>query len=451
MATRYPNVIDNVFLDDMNSPIPAPISSDPRDEPSLSGWVSNLYDAMVAVQTELGVAPSGLSITVADRLNAYGTAITDAEADIIALQTDLGTAQTNIQTNVNDITTLNGQVATLQANSSGNTTDISDLQAKVGTGATLPSSNGAVLQSNGVDTVWSTQLRSAQGSAALPTYSFLDDPDTGVTLVGIGQLGLVIGGEVRASLTNTGQWMLGPYANAATPALSAAVLGDTEYRFLMDAGGSFRWSDGVSAPDVTLARTGPGLMDLASRLRSQGFGVGVAPDPEIGYRFVATDPAQTGLFAQGAVGHTGNLINVVDDAAATLFSVSPNGMTTGVPSALGRVSVGQRFSRARVVITDATAAYNADLSVANTHDITLTQNSALTISNPAAGQETTLYLTVRQNATGGWTFAWPASVLWVGGTAPTVTATANAVDRFVLTTYDDGATYFGRVLGQNFQ
>ena len=39
---------------------------------------------------------------------------------------------------------------------------------------------------------------------------------------------------------------------------------------------------------------------------------------------------------------------------------------------------------------------------------------------------------------------------WPGGESPTITATNNAVDIFSFNTYDAGASWYGKVVGQNF-
>ena len=55
-----------------------------------------------------------------------------------------------------------------------------------------------------------------------------------------------------------------------------------------------------------------------------------------------------------------------------------------------------------------------------------------------------------QNGTGNFTVTWPASVVWPGGVAPTITATANKRD-FIQLTFDRGSTkYYGLVVGQNY-
>lgn len=76
---------------------------------------------------------------------------------------------------------------------------------------------------------------------------------------------------------------------------------------------------------------------------------------------------------------------------------------------------------------------------------TLTGNVVLTLSGL-----TGVVLTIRlvQDATGGRTVTWPASVKWAGGTSPTQTTTAAKSDIYQL--YYDGTNWWGRVLGQNY-
>ena len=72
-----------------------------------------------------------------------------------------------------------------------------------------------------------------------------------------------------------------------------------------------------------------------------------------------------------------------------------------------------------------------DLSQANNFHVTLNANiTSITFSNmPATGNGTPIVIELTQDATGGRTVAgWPAAVKWPGGTAPTITATAHAVD-----------------------
>ena len=92
-----------------------------------------------------------------------------------------------------------------------------------------------------------------------------------------------------------------------------------------------------------------------------------------------------------------------------------------------------------------------DLDNGSVHDITLDENVTFTFTNPpAAGRAISFTVILRQDGTGTNTVTWPASVVWPGGSAPTITATASAVDIVVFTTVDGGTTYYGNVAGQAY-
>ena len=55
---------------------------------------------------------------------------------------------------------------------------------------------------------------------------------------------------------------------------------------------------------------------------------------------------------------------------------------------------------------------------------------------------------VQDSSASGYTITWPATVDWPSATAPTLTATASAVDYFVFITHDGGTTYYGFTAGQ---
>lgn len=71
--------------------------------------------------------------------------------------------------------------------------------------------------------------------------------------------------------------------------------------------------------------------------------------------------------------------------------------------------------------------------------------TSLTMSNAAAGG--TYELTVIQDATGSRTLAWPAALLWPGGSEVAVSSDANAEDVFTFSTRADGASTKTRVVG----
>jgi hypothetical protein len=81
--------------------------------------------------------------------------------------------------------------------------------------------------------------------------------------------------------------------------------------------------------------------------------------------------------------------------------------------------------------------------------ITLTGNCTFTLTGAAAGRATTLELVLTQDGTGSRTVTWPAAVKWAGG-APTLTTTANATDRVVMTTYNAGTTWYADLVGKGY-
>lgn len=101
-----------------------------------------------------------------------------------------------------------------------------------------------------------------------------------------------------------------------------------------------------------------------------------------------------------------------------------------------------------VVVASGAAQTIPDPAVAQTMSrITLTANCSLTFPTPVAGKSLSVALV--QDATGGRTVAWPASVKWAGGAAPALTVAPSKVDRLTFLC-DDGATWAGFVAGLNF-
>lgn len=112
----------------------------------------------------------------------------------------------------------------------------------------------------------------------------------------------------------------------------------------------------------------------------------------------------------------------------------------------------QAYSETATVPTISSGNLTLNLSSGNVFGpVTLNANiSNLTISNPPAnGTAGSFTLLLKANGT-AFTVTWPASVLWAGGTAPTLTSTANKTDVFSFVTTDGGTTYFGFKSGQNF-
>ena len=101
-------------------------------------------------------------------------------------------------------------------------------------------------------------------------------------------------------------------------------------------------------------------------------------------------------------------------------------------------------------VTSTTNATTVDCETGNVFSHTLTENTTFTFSNPpASGTAYAFSLRIIQDASAsGYAVTWPGSVDWASATAPTLTATASAVDWLVFSTVDGGTTWYGFVSGQ---
>ena len=107
------------------------------------------------------------------------------------------------------------------------------------------------------------------------------------------------------------------------------------------------------------------------------------------------------------------------------------------------------YNESYVAVTSTGAATTVNCETGNTFSHTLTENTTFTFSNPpATGTAYTMTLEVVQDAgASGYTVTWPTSVDFPAATAPTLTATASAVDVFVFTTRDGGTNWYGFTAG----
>ena len=101
-----------------------------------------------------------------------------------------------------------------------------------------------------------------------------------------------------------------------------------------------------------------------------------------------------------------------------------------------------------VAIGNTGATRTIDLESGNFFSATLDQACTFTFSNPAASGDFCGFALALTNGD-AYTITWPASVDWVGGTAPTLTA--SGLDLLVFVTYDGGTTWLGLVSGTDIK
>lgn len=107
---------------------------------------------------------------------------------------------------------------------------------------------------------------------------------------------------------------------------------------------------------------------------------------------------------------------------------------------------------AEAVVTNATATGATTLNLANGNvfNLTLTGNVTFTFSGATNGTACAFSIYIKQDATGSRTVTWPASAKWAGGSAPTLSTTANALDIVVFESLNGGTTWYGSLVGTNF-
>jgi len=99
--------------------------------------------------------------------------------------------------------------------------------------------------------------------------------------------------------------------------------------------------------------------------------------------------------------------------------------------------VAGQYASTRFALTDG-ATIALDWNNSNVQSVTLGGNRTFTFANPKDGGRYLIRL--KQDATGSRTVTWP-TIIWRGGTAPTLTTTANKVD--LITLIYDGTSYYG--------
>jgi hypothetical protein len=155
------------------------------------------------------------------------------------------------------------------------------------------------------------------------------------------------------------------------------------------------------------------------------------------------DPAQTGAINIGTstAAHTTNIgvanaasvstVNIATGTdAAHAVTIGTASSSTSVP---GNLSAKRYTNSILPSVTANTSSTSVDLGASNYFSITLSSSTSLSFTNMTIGSYT---IKLNQDATGNRTVTWPSNFKWSGGTAPTLTATANKTD--VVTFFYDG-------------
>jgi hypothetical protein len=215
---------------------------------------------------------------------------------------------------------------------------------------------------------------SSATTAATPNFSFDGDADTGLARLGANELALVTGGTARLTFDSGGN---GAFTGPVTIPAGSTVAG---YLDAATAASTYQTQSGMSSYLTTASASST----------------------------YQTQAAMSGYLATSAIGTTVQSYDA--DTAKT--------------------DVAQTFTAAQrgayVTLTDA-ATIATDLSLGNQFQVTLGGNRTLGApTNVVAGQSGVIR--VVQDGTGSRTLAYNSVFKFPGGTAPTLTTTANAVD-----------------------
>ena len=147
--------------------------------------------------------------------------------------------------------------------------------------------------------------------------------------------------------------------------------------------------------------------------------------------------------AQSAITSVGTLTSVVVADGGNIGSASDTDAIS--IASTGAVTFSKATKPALKSNSDASTV-TFDVNEANVHTVTLGANRVFAISNETAGQK--FMIRILQDGTGSRTVTWFSTIKWAGGSAPTLTTTANKADvvGFLVTGTD---TYDGFVIGQN--
>jgi len=170
-----------------------------------------------------------------------------------------------------------------------------------------------------------------------------------------------------------------------------------------------------------------------------------ATTAELNYIDGVTSSLQTQLNAKAATADIGVTIQGYDADTAKL-DVEQTFTTNQTVTAEFKAN---SYNEAYSAVTSTTNATTVNCETGNTFMHTLTENTTFTFSNPpATGTGYTMTIEIVQDAgASGYIVTWPTSVDFPAATAPTLTATASAVDVFVFTTRDGGTNWYGFTAG----
>lgn len=292
-----------------------------------------------------------------------------------------------------------------------------------------PSSGAAAFVGLGITPTWNTSGTWAGTLNAL-LVNVTETSTAGATAKNL--LNLQVGGATKAVVTDTGSTIFGG-ASSITAVVAGFPAGASNPVLEINNGASNSAANGqpfLSLVNNNSSATGGSIGQVTfvnsnvggseKRLAS----IYCETDGATNSGYLAFFTTSAGTFSERLRITSGGLLSF-GAAANTVPALKRS--TTTLAFRLGDDSGPATYFSTRKVVTWA-ATTNFDLALGNIQYVVLGGATTITISNPQDGAKYVIFLV--QDATGSRTVTWPATAKFPGGTAPVLTATANAKDMF---------------------
>jgi hypothetical protein len=401
-----------------------------------------LVDAAAASTSASAAATSATAAAssataAASSASAAATSATNAATS----ETNAGTSETNAATSATNAATSETNAGTSETNAASSATAAASSATTASTQASAASTSATNAATSA--TAASTSASAASTSATNAGTSETNAASSATAAATSATNAATSETNAATSATNS--------ASSATAAASSATSAATSYDNFDD-----RYL-GQKSSDPALDNDGDALITGALYFNTSSGDMKVYT----GSAWQNVAPVATSITVSqiSDVTATAAELNLLDGVTATTAELNYLDVTTLGTSeaskavtadANGVITFDNGISEEYTAVTSSSNATTVNLRDSTNFSHTLTENTTFTFSNPASsGKVSSFTLKLVQDASAsGYTVTWPSSVDWPAATAPTLTATASAVDYFVFITHDGGTTWYGFTAGQ---
>ena len=185
-----------------------------------------------------------------------------------------------------------------------------------------------------------------------------------------------------------------------------------------------------------------GLGDLSTKNEVDLNLKALAHKDTIDYSEVLNKPVvgtTAGTIASGD--HTHTSFASVDHTHTSFNSLTLNGITT----------ISGNYAESFENIGAVAIAHAVDTTKTSSLIVLPSGDTTITLNAPGVvGSIVSISIWIQQSSSGNGTITWPTSVKWSDGLKPSLTTAGNAVDLIMMSTWDNGVTWYGSMAGANF-